>query len=123
MTGYAATQQAMLLLGYTTPEGETDPQQHAEQWRMALPALQTVLADIRHLTRSASPLPENLAEELAVTEEVAHRVVVPGLAMHLARITGDGNGYNHFAREYTARRSGVARESRRVTDVIPVPSA
>ena len=122
MTGYAATRQAMLLLGYTTPEGETDPLQHAEQWRLALPALQTVLADVGHLTRSAAPLPENLGEDLPVTDDVAHRVVVPGLAMHLARLTGDGDGYNHFAREYTSRRSGLYRESRRVRDVLPAPS-
>ena len=121
MTGYAATELALLLLGYTTPQGETDPLQNGEQWRMAVPALQMVLADILHVTRQSASLPETLTEELPVADDVARRAVVPGLAMQLALCCGDGDGYNRFALAYAQQRSGLPKGKRQVTDTAPLP--
>ena len=121
MTGYTATELALMLLGYTAA-GDDDPQQTDTWQRMALPALQTVLADILHVLRSEAALPQTLGETLPVTDDAAHRAVVPGLAMLLAQASGDGDGYNRFALVYAQRRSSLPKAARRVEDTAPLPT-
>lgn len=119
MTGYDVTRQALILLGYTDPTGEIDSRQNGEQLRRALPVLGTVLADIRHLQGLAPVQVESLADPLPVSDDIALRVLVPGVAMYLAQGENDGDSYNRFSQEYLQKRSGVPREARRVLDVQP----
>ncbi len=119
MTGYDVIRQALLLLDYTTPAGEIDPRQNGEQLRRALPVLGTVLGDILHIQGVPFVPVESLAEPLPVTDDIAWRVMVPGVAMYLAESENDGDSYNRFAQEYQQKRSSVPRGTRRVLDVQP----
>ncbi len=119
MTGYDATQQALCLLGYTTAEGAADNRQNIEFTRRALPIINALLADILPLAGSEYAPLVSLAAPLPISETLAMRLLVPGLAMHFAAGEGDGDNFNRFSQEYTARRSAVSRPARRIRDVLP----
>ena len=119
MTGFDVVERALTLLNYTTPTGVADAQQNAEQLRRGLPIVNTVLVDICHIQRVPIVQQESLADPLPVDEDIALRVMVPGVAMYLAQTENDGDNYNRYAAEYSSRRSSVAGESRRVQDTSP----
>ncbi len=119
MTGFDVVERALTLLNYTTPTGVADAQQNAEQLRRGLPIVNTVLVDICHIRRVPIVQQESLADPLPVDEDIALRVMVPGVAMYLAQTENDGDNYNRYAAEYSSRRSSVAGESRRVQDTSP----
>lgn len=119
MTGFDATMQALTLLNYTAADGGTDSRQNAAFTRRALPILHTLLADILPLSGGSYTPLGSLAEDLPVSDELALRLVVPGMAMHFAAGEGDGDSLNRFALEYTTRRSAVSRPARRIRDVMP----
>lgn len=121
MTGYAVVEQALMLLNYTTPTGDTDNTLNAEQIRRGLPALNAVLMDIQRIQGQVSPPLGSLAQELPISEEVAVLVAAPGVAMHLAQGENDADNYNRFSLEYSQRRNGVPRSPGRVRDTIPAP--
>ncbi len=119
MTGYEVTMQALTLLNYTTAGGEVDSRQSTELMRRAQDVVNTVLADILHIQRKQPQRIEYMSEELPVDEDVAMRVMVPGVAMYLAKSENDGDNYNRFSAEYAQRRSSVPKGTRRVEDVSP----
>ncbi len=119
MTGYEVTRQALMLLDYTAPGGDIDPRQNGEQLRRALPVLNTVLADIRHVQGQPFHPLDSLMDLLELEDDLAMRVAVPGVAMYLALGEDDGDGYNRFAAEYVQKRSGIPRGNRRIVDVLP----
>ena len=119
MTGYDAAQQALILLNYTDAEGAADQRQNVEFIKRALPVLNTLLADILPLTGGEYAPLATLASPLPLTDTLAMRLLVPGVAMHFAAGEGDGDNYNRFSQEYTTRRSAVRRPARRILDVMP----
>ncbi len=119
MTGYDAAQQALILLNYTDAAGSADHRQNAEFTSRALPVLNALLADILPLTGGEYAPLATLATPLPLSDTLAMRLVVPGMAMHFAAGEGDGDNYNRFSQEYTARRSAVRRPARRILDVMP----
>ena len=121
MTGYEAVQQALVLLNYTTPLGDTDNGLNAEQLRRSLTVLNTVLADL--LTVAGKPLQkvEILQDDLPLEEHVAMLAAVPGVAMYLAQSEGDGDNHNRWATEYRQRRRMAARPHGIVKDTAPWP--
>jgi hypothetical protein len=119
VTGYDATQQALCLLGYTAAEGAADHRQNVEFARRALPVLNALLADILPLTGGEYAPLATLADPLPITDTLAMRLLVPGVAMHFAAGEGDGDNFNRCSQEYTARRSAVRRPARRILDVMP----
>lgn len=119
MTGYDATLQALTLLNYTDAHGAADHRQNAPFTKRALSVLNLLLADILPLTGGDYAPLTTLAAPLPLTDTLAMRLLVPGLAMHFAAGEGDGDNYNRFSQEYTARRSAVCRPARRILDVMP----
>ena len=121
MTGYEVVEQALILLNYTTPVGDTDNGLNAEQLRRGLPILNTVLADL--LTVAGQPMQklDDLESEVPLEEHVALLAAVPGVAMYLAQSEGDGDSYNRWQLEYSQRRRMMARPHRTVKDVVPRP--
>ncbi len=115
MTGYDAALQALTLLGYTAADGR----QNTEFTNRALPVLNALLADILPLTGGDYTPLATLAAPLPIPDTLAMRLLVPGVAMHFAAVEGDGDSYNRFSQEYTARRSAVRRPARRILDVMP----
>lgn len=122
MTGEAVVQRALVLLNYTTPAGETDNRLNVEQIRRALPCLNQVLADLQFIQRTALKEVECLNDELPLTDDVAIRVAVPGMAMYLAQGEGDADAYDRWALEYSQRRNSLCRPAARIEDAIPYPS-
>lgn len=121
MTGYEVVQQALTLLNYTTPTGDTDNGLNAEQLRRSLPILNTVLADLLKVAGKPMQKVADLQEELPLDEYVAMLAAVPGVAMHLAQSEGDGDSYNRWATEYVQRRRMAARPHGVVKDTVPWP--
>ena len=119
MTGYDATMQALTLLNYTAAHGGADSRQNTVFTRRALPILHTLLADILPLTGGTYTPLTSLADPLPVSDTLALRLVVPGMAMHFAAGEGDGDSFNRFSLEYASRRSAVSRPARRIRDVMP----
>ena len=119
MTGMDIVERALMLLNYTTPAGVADMAQNAEQLRRALPIVNTVLMDVRHIQRLEPVQVGSLSEELPLDADLCWRVMVPGVAMYLAQSENDGDNYNRFSLEYAQRRSSVPKEERRIQDVIP----
>lgn len=121
MTGYEVVEQALILLNYTTPMGDTDNGLNAEQLRHGLPILNTVLADLLNVAGKPTQKLDDLQEELPLTEQLALLAAVPGVAMHLAQSADDGTAYNRWATEYSQRRRMAARPHGRVKDTVPYP--
>lgn len=121
MTGYAVVEQAMLLLNYTTPTGDTDNNLNAEQIRRSLPALNAVLMDIMRIQGKTAPPIGTLAEELPLSDEAALLVAAPGVAMYIAHGENDADNYNRFSLEYAQRRNGLKRSPGRIRDTVPTP--
>lgn len=121
MTGYEVVQQALTLLNYTTPTGDTDNGLNAEQLRRSLPILNTVLADLLKVAGKPMQKVADLQEELPLEEHVAMLAAVPGVAMYLAQSEGDGDSYNRWETEYVQRRRMAARPHGAVKDTVPWP--
>ncbi len=121
MTGFKVVDHALYLLNYTVPSGATNNNQNAELLRRALPYVNSVLADILHIQHKPFDMVDDLADELPIDDDIALRVMAPGVAMYLAQGENDGDNYNRWSAEYSQRRSGIAREVRRVQDVQPTP--
>ena len=121
MTGYEVVQQALALLNYTTPTGDTDNGMNAEHLRRAVAILNAVLADL--LTVAGKPLQrvETLQEDLPLSEQVAMLAAVPGVAMQFAQSENDGDAYDRWAQEYSQRRRMAARPHGIVKDTAPWP--
>lgn len=121
MTGYDIVERALALLNYTTPSGETDNALNAEQIRRGLPILNTVLADVLYIQRVPTVTMQHLTDRLPVPDDVAVRVMVPGVAMYLAQGENDADNFNRFADEYAQRRSSLPKMPQRVRDVQASP--
>ena len=121
VTGFKVVDHALYLLNYTVPSGATNSNQNAELLRRSLPYVNAVLADILHIQHKPFDSVSSLAEVLPVDEDTAIRVMAPGVAMYLAQSENDGDNYNRWSAEYSQRRSGIARESRRIQDVQRTP--
>ena len=121
MTGNDVVERALVLLNYTTPTGETDPRQNAEQMRKALPYLNQVLTDLLFIQKLPFVEVDSLNDKLPLSDDVAMRVAVYGVAMYLAQGENDADSYDRFALEYNQRRSSVPRPVERVRDTFPYP--
>lgn len=121
MTGNDVVERALILLNYTTPIGETDNRLNAEQIRKALPFLNQVLADLLFIQRLPFVEVDSLNDKLPLTDDVAIRVAVPGVAMYLAQGENDADSYDRFALEYNQRRNSLHRPTERVQDTFPYP--
>ena len=121
MTGYEVVEQALILLNYTTPVGDTDNGLNAEHLRRGLPILNTVLADLLTVAGQDVQRLADLESEVPLDEHVALLAAVPGVAMYLAQGEGDGDSYNRWAQEYNQRRRMMARPHRTVKDTTPWP--
>lgn len=121
MTGNDVVERALVLLNYTTPTGEPDPRQNAEQLRKAKDYLNQVLADMLFIQRLPFVQVDSLDDELPMTDDAAIRVAVYGVAMHLAQGENDADSYDRFAFEYNQRRNSLHRPTERVRDTFPYP--
>lgn len=121
MTGNQVVERALILLNYTAPTGETDNRLNAEQIRRALPCLNQVLADLLYIQQLPLVEVDSLADKLPITDDVAIRVAVPGVAMYLAQGEADADAYDRWALEYTQRRNSLPRTPKRVRDSFPYP--
>lgn len=92
---------ALSLLGHFNVAGGIDENRELRYYGAApaiLTALQTELA-----ARLGVELPApvtDLSQELSLDDETATRVMVPGLAMHIALIDRDSDRYNHYSQLY-----------------------
>lgn len=121
MTGYQVVKQALTLLNYTTPRGDTDNGLNAEQMRRSLPILNTVVADLLTVAGKPMQMLDDLQCDLPLEEHVALLAAVPGVAMYLAQEEGDGDSYNRWQLEYSQRRRMMARPHGIVKDTVPWP--
>lgn len=121
MTGADVVEQALVLLNYTTPIGETDNALNAEQIRRALPALNQVMADLVRIKDPDKPFERltSIDDELPLDDGTVILVAVPGVAMYLAHGENDADNYNRFSNEYYQRRNHVHRNNVKRKDYLP----
>ena len=121
MTGNDVEQRALVLLNYTTPTGETDNRQNAEQIRKALDAVNQTLADMLFVMGEPFREMNSLGEDLPMEDDAAIRVMVPGVAMYLAQGENDADSYDRFSVMYHQLRNTLHRPAERVRDTFPNP--
>ena len=123
MTGNDVVQRALKLLNYTTPTGETDNRQNAEQIRKALDAVNQTLADMLFVMGEPFREMNSLGEDLPIEDDAAIRVMVPGVAMYLAQGENDADSYDRVSVMYHQLRNTLHRPVERVRDTFPYPYA
>ena len=121
MTGKELFHRALVLLNYTNPNGEVDERQSAELYKRAAVIVNQVLADVQFIADEKPTVLADMNSPLPVSEEVAVRVMVYGVAMHVAQSEGDGDNQQIMATTYNALRNAVPRANRVRTDVLPCP--
>ena len=121
MTGYEIVERALVLLNYTTPQGDTDNGLNAEHLRRSLTILNTVLEDLLNVAGAKLCELKDLQEDVPLEENVAKMAAVPGVAMYLAQSENDGDSFNRWSDIYVQRRRMAAQKHGTVRDAVPWP--
>lgn len=121
MTGQKVMLQALGLLGYVDASGDLDSRQVTELTKRTVPVVNQVLADVRRITRGQWELIGSSEDTLPVSEDIAMRVLVPGICMYIAQGENDGEQQQLYAAMYEQARATLPVPADRVTDVIPRP--
>lgn len=119
MTGRELIDRTLQLLNYTDTYGNVSGQQSAEIYKRAVPVINQILADVRHVSRGAFSLIDGIDDELPVSEDVAVRVMPWGVGMLIAQGENDGDSHQMMAANYNQLRASIPRPADRVRDVAP----
>ena len=120
MTGMEAFKRALRLLGYTDPDGETDPAAAAELYKRGLAVTDQICADLAQAERGELPPPlATLQGTLPLSDTAARQVLPYGIAMLLAAGRGDGDNQQLYAALYTAKRTLLKRGAEQRVDLLP----
>lgn len=119
MTGKELVDRTLQLLNYTDVDGNVSTQKNAEIYKRAVPIINQILADIRHVSRGTFDLIKGVDDELPVSEDVAVRVMPWGVGMLIAQGEHDDDAHQVMAANYNQLRASVPRPTERVQDVAP----
>lgn len=122
MTGFEVFQRALTLLNYTDVSGRINGQQTSELTARCVPLVNAILNDIQFIQKVPFSPITSPGDALPLDENTVVGVMVYGVAMLLAQSEGDGDNQQTMALLYNQKRNAIPRTSRRVKDVIPVPS-
>ena len=119
MTGKELIDRTLQLLNYTDSYGNVSGQQSAEIYKRAVPVINQILADVRHVSRGTFSLIEKIDDELPVSEDIAVRVMPWGVGMLIAQGENDGDSHQMMSANYNRLRASIPRSTDRVRDVAP----
>lgn len=122
MTGIEVFQRALMLLNYTDVSGRVNGQQTNELTARCVPVVNAILNDMQFIQKVPFTPITSPGEKLPLEDSIAIGVMVYGVAMLLAQSEGDGDNQQMMALLYNQKRNAIPRTSKRVKDVIPVPS-
>lgn len=123
MTGNELYRRAMHLLNYTGSNGGTTSQISGELNKVALTAVNQILADVLHASGREWNEIGNLNDNMwMVSDETAARVMPWGVAMLLAQAVGDAENQQLMAAYYNRERGSLPKVNGRRVDTLPYPS-
>ena len=121
MTGFEAVERALVLLNYTDSYGNASAKQNSELLQRSVPVINHILADILYIMGRPPVQITTANDELPVSDDVAVRVLVPGVAMLFCQSESDGDNQQLHSTLYNQARATLPRAAERRQDVLPRP--
>lgn len=120
MTGFEAVERALVLLNYTDSYGNASAKQNSELLQRSVPVINHILADILYIMGRPPVQIATANDELPISDDVAVRVLVPGVAM-LVALSENDDSERLYATLYNQARATLPRAAERRQDVLPRP--
>ena len=114
-------ERALVLLNYTDSYGNASAKQNSELLQRSVPVINHILADILYIMGRPPVQITTANDELPISDDVAVRVLVPGVAMLFCQSESDGDNQQLHSTLYNQARATLPRAAERRQDVLPRP--